>query len=847
MRELTESYPIGTDRPNIIYSDEIASSRQDFPKRPLDEDGKLRKLDSIKKSVARGDSVKNLKRLNSNNSSVTVKKPLTRYEKFQAWMVNEGNRKIFFTFWILLHGLVFSMAFLNFLFSDNLSTARSIFGITYPIARSSALVLHVDAGLILFPVCRNLISLFRTTPLNAIIPFDENIEFHKAIGWSILFFSLLHTFSHWANFARLTIALNEDFIYFLKLNFLSGPGATGYVMLISLLIMVITATDNQRRRNFNRFWYLHHLFVPFFGAWAFHGAFCMIKPDRPPFCSDIAVFWKYWIASGTIYIGERILREIRARQNTYISKVVMHPSRVVEIQIKKKNIVTKAGQYIFLCCPAISILEWHPFTLTSAPEEDYISVHIRTVGDFTKTLAKKLGCDFEEEERLRKKAGSENRAKSTYDGVDISINSPELKKVLPRVMIDGPFGSASEDVFKFEVSILIGAGIGVTPFASILKSIWYRINYPKKSTKLRKVYFFWICRDYDSFEWFQSLLLAIEEQDIDQFIEIHTYLTARLRNSVIGNILVNDDGNIKDTITGLRAPTHYGRPNWDRIFSNMREQHPSTDVGVFFCGPKPLGKLLNNKCNLWSQGSEEGTNFVYGKGKNTFCLFLQVLIAYGNVFAVILNPSFEVLMLLDKSSKGALKKLNGLLHTITGENLELMPEYEQRIEVLKSLKYIDEKTSVVQLRGQISCKIVKKADNVTELIFGNVLKESEYDPAEIVALLSCLGVAEIKKVAKYVGEVQRKKNVDIQVDDYVETIKFGLVQVVYELARGMVNFLNFVIVDEIKSAAQLMGNIELCAKMDKARSFIKRDIVFATSLVSGMIIHDDIKSSFVII
>ncbi|CAJ0840315.1 13636_t:CDS:10 [Entrophospora sp. SA101] len=162
------------------------------------------------------------------------------------------------------------------------------------------------------------------------------------------------------------------------------------------------------------------------------------------------------------------------------------------------------------------------------------------------------------------------------------------------------------------------------------------------------------------------------------------------------------------------------------------------------------------------------------------------------------------------------KKLDELLHTITGENLELMPEYEQRIEVLKSLKYIDEKTSVVQLRGQIACKIVKKADN-----------ESEYDPAEIVALLSSRknaseltltpnlekGVAEIKKVAKYVGEVQRNKEVDIQVGDYVETIKFGLVQVVYELARGM-----------------LMGNIELCAKMDKARSLIKRDIVFATSL-----------------
>ena len=61
------------------------------------------------------------------------------------------------------------------------------------------------------------------------------------------------------------------------------------------------------------------------------------------------------------------------------------------------------------------------------------------------------------------------------------------------VMIDGPFGSASEDFQKYEVVILVGAGIGVTPFASILKSIWYRVNYPTgKRTKLSKVHFFWV-------------------------------------------------------------------------------------------------------------------------------------------------------------------------------------------------------------------------------------------------------------------------------------------------------------------------------------------------------------------
>ena len=111
-------------------------------------------------------------------------------------------------------------------------------------------------------------------------------------------------------------------------------------------------------------------------------------------------------------------------------------------------------------------------------------------------------------------------------------------------------------------------------------------------------------------------MLAIEDQDIEQFIETHIYLTGRLRHSEVGNILVNDDGNVKDTITGLRAPTHFGRPNWDKIFSNMRDQYQATDIGVFFCGPKPLGKTLHTKCNLWSQGFADGTRFFYGKGEN---------------------------------------------------------------------------------------------------------------------------------------------------------------------------------------------------------------------------------------
>ena len=276
----------------------------------------------------------------------------------------------------------------------------------------------------------------------------------------------------------------------------------------------------------------------------------------------------------------------------------------------------------------MSVFQFHPFTLTSAPEEDYLSVHIRCVGNFTKALATAVGCNFD---RRGEKNGHFSSAvvginRSGAGQVDVD---PSIRRVLPRVYIDGPFGSASEDVFKYEIAVLVGAGIGVTPFASILKSIWYRMNYPQKKTRLRKIYFFWVCREFGSFEWFRSLLMAIEAQDMDNHIEIHTvsscpveipklpsanigyqYLTANIKVDDATNIMINDVNAGRDAITGLRAPTNFGRPNWDAIFRSIRKIHAPAEAGVFFCGPPTLGSQLHVKCNMYS---EPGFNFVYGK------------------------------------------------------------------------------------------------------------------------------------------------------------------------------------------------------------------------------------------
>ncbi|KAJ3115252.1 hypothetical protein HDU96_000967 [Phlyctochytrium bullatum] len=513
--------------------------------------------------------------------------------QFDNYMVNEGPKHFVLALWVAANIFYYIYSYWQLWTSSQLVTFRKVLSHGLPTARAAANLINMNCAILLFTVCRNIISMVRTTFLNRFIPFDKNITFHIVIAWSIVFWTYVHVVAHYFNYRNVELFVGRQYMTAEYLAFVSGPGLTGQVITVAFFLMVTSAVEAVRRKHFEIFWFTHHLFIVFFGGLLMHGAFCFIKGDTGDPCRGGPTFWKFWVASAACYLLERILREVRGRRKTYISKVVQHPSNVVEVQIKKPSCKTKAGQYIFLCCPEIALYEWHPFTLTSSPHEDFVSVHIRVVGDWTTAFAKRLGCRF----------GDKDEA---------GMPPPSS---LPMVMVDGPYGSASEDVFDYEVSVLVGAGIGVTPFASILKTIWYRINNPSGLIKLRKVYFIWVCRDKDSFEWFQDLLATLEEENIDGFIEIHTYLTQGVKIDEMRNIILNDEEGTRDAITGLRSPTYFGRPNFDQIFKGMRQTHPGTDIGVFFCGPKILSKTLHKACNRWTEATENGTRFFYGKGE----------------------------------------------------------------------------------------------------------------------------------------------------------------------------------------------------------------------------------------
>ncbi|KAJ7125653.1 NADPH oxidase [Mycena crocata] len=487
------------------------------------------------------------------------------------------------------------------------------------ISRGAGLVLAFDGGLILIPMLRNVIKVVRPK-VTWLFPADENIWFHRQVAYSMAFWAMVHTTAHYVNFINVERTQVRKQTA-LQIHYEQPGGITGHFMLLIMLLMYTTASQKVRTQCFEAFWYTHHLAFFFMLGLYTHATGCFVRdsvdpnyiPTFPFYSTEHCLgylSWRFTIWPGLIYFGERAYREYRARRSTRLSKVLVHPSGAMELRIIKPSFKYTAGQWLFIQVPEISKFQWHPFTITSAPKDPYVSVHIRQVGDFTRALGDRLGAGPSVVAAMTSAAmkGSEKNEKTGStrgDFVELDSNSGIS---LPQVRIDGPFGAPAEDVFDVEVAILVGAGIGVTPFASILKDIWYRQRQGNCGT-LRRVEFFWICRDAPSFGWFQSLLSEIEAAQADpNFLRINVYLTQKINEDMLWNIAVNDAGAEYDPLTLLRTRTMFGRPDWMTIYGQMRQAIESgqyipgstsqlkTKVGTYFCGAGAIAKALKEAC-----------------------------------------------------------------------------------------------------------------------------------------------------------------------------------------------------------------------------------------------------------
>lgn len=496
------------------------------------------------------------------------------------------------------------------------------------ISRGAGLCLSADGAMILFPMCRNLLRWIR--PKMRWLPLDESQWFHRQVAYSMLFYTIIHTSAHYVNFFNVERNQIRP-VTAVEIHYAQAGGVTGHVMLLCMLLMYTTAHHKIRQQSYETFWYTHHLFIPFMLGLYTHATGCFVRDSvepHSPFAGE--QFWKHCIGyqgwrwelwAGALYLCERLYREIRARRDTKILRVVRHQYDAMEIQFLKPSMKYKPGQWLYLQVPSVSGYQWHPFTITSCPFDPYISIHIRQVGDFTRTLGDALGCG-----PTQKDLYSHMDPNGMYE---VALQNGQS---MPEIRIDGPYGAPAEDVFDNEIAVLIGTGIGVTPWAAILKNIWHLRNSPNPPKRLRRVEFIWICRDTTSFEWFQTLLSSLEAQSQaaasvpgsqgTDFLRIHTYLTAKLDMDTQNNIILNSVGASIDPLTELRSRTNFGRPNFERLLGAMREgildrsylpgleANIKTRVGVYFCGPAAAARGIKKACKV---ASTEDVKFGFWK------------------------------------------------------------------------------------------------------------------------------------------------------------------------------------------------------------------------------------------
>lgn len=361
--------------------------------------------------------------------------------------------------------------------------------------RSGMIAVAMTPWIVVTAMKANLLSL-----VTGISPDRLNV-FHRWAGYLCLFMSLVHMIPFF-----IQPVWQDNGMTVFQILFPPGSGiiyGSGIAAFVPLCWLCVLSLPVIRRHAYELFSILHapvgYLYIGilfwhsknFLMSWAYLEAsvaiivvcniwrFCKLNWTKP---------WRY-----AFFVGDEAAIQIMTENTVKIT---------IPTQVK-----WVPGQYFYLRMPGISLLENHPFTVTSLCSEDFPSEYgeqyrdavmvFRPYGGFTKKVLE---------------TAIEKGPFHTY-----------------RAFLDGPYGGMRRDLAAFDTCILIAGGSGITSLMSQLLNLIKRMRDGKAITK--KIVVVWALKRLESMDWFREELRICRESAPPDSITCKFFVTAAVRAS----------------------------------------------------------------------------------------------------------------------------------------------------------------------------------------------------------------------------------------------------------------------------------------------------------------------------
>ncbi|KAK0616734.1 ferric reductase like transmembrane component-domain-containing protein [Immersiella caudata] len=317
----------------------------------------------------------------------------------------------------------------------------------------------------------------------------------------------------------------------------------GVMAWAALAVMLLSSLRVVRRRAYEVFAYLHFAFLVFLGGALYHATHG----------------YEFLLPGLILWVLDRAVRCYFCffrRDEVKVTDVTHYAGNVTKIRLEGTK-TRAAGQMAWVRIPGVSVVNWHPFTIASAPGRRGGTLAIRGLGGYTKKV-QRLG-----------------------EGDKEGHGRPHM-----RISLDGPYGVEALPWAKFPVVVLIAGGIGITPAMSIAS---YLVD-QGVSNKLagvgeRHAHLLWCIRDISHACWFEEELKALAA------LALPTTLSLAISIYVTGggaSMVREEDALGAGTVYNGPGEVHRGRPDMGQWFRHLKEVRPGVDVAVNLCGPQLL-------------------------------------------------------------------------------------------------------------------------------------------------------------------------------------------------------------------------------------------------------------------